>query len=528
HGSFLDGIDEFDPLFFNISGLEATYMDPQQRLFLEESWRALEDAGYAGDAMGNRRCGIYVGSCGGDYPKLFGNNPPPQSFWGNAGSVIPARIAYYLNLQGPAVTVDTACSSSLVAIHLACQSLWSGETEMALAGGVFIQSTSEFYLNSNRAGMLSPAGHCHSFDERADGFVPGEGVGAVVLKRLQDAMADGDHIYGVIRGSGINQDGTTNGITAPSANSQERLERYVYDTFGIHPEEIQMVEAHGTGTKLGDPIEYQALTKAFRGYTEKEGYCALGSIKSNMGHAAAAAGIAGVIKILQSLKHKQIPPSLHFEQGNANIRFEGSPFYVNTALKEWEAGAEEKRNAAISSFGFSGTNAHLVIGEGPKAQRRHEEKPGYLVVLSANTQEQLREQAKQLLAYCREEAEADCGNMSYTLFVGRKHLSHRLACVARSRDELIRQLEKWLEKGKGPQVYQSERSANEQREQQALKRYGNQCIEHCRTAEQAGEYLEQLAAVAELYVQGYTLEYGRLFAGGSYSRVPLPTYPFAK
>ncbi|WP_245739945.1 beta-ketoacyl synthase N-terminal-like domain-containing protein, partial [Thermoflavimicrobium dichotomicum] len=309
HGSLLEDIDQFDPLFFNISGLEATYMDPQQRIFLEEAWKALEDAGYAGSGMDGRLCGVYVGCSGGDYQHLFRDQAPPQAFWGNAGSVIPARIAYYLNLQGPAVAVDTACSSSLVAIHLACQSLWSNETEMALAGGVFIQSTPAFFAASNRAGMLSPTGHCYTFDDRADGFVPGEGVGVVVLKRLRDAIADGDHIYGVIRGSGINQDGTTNGITAPSAISQERLERHVYDTFGIHPEQIQMVEAHGTGTKLGDPIEYGALTRAFRHYTDKKGYCAIGSIKTNIGHAAAAAGVAGLIKILLAMKHRQIPPT---------------------------------------------------------------------------------------------------------------------------------------------------------------------------------------------------------------------------
>src|SRR6185312_7731553 len=267
-GGFLRDIDQFDPLFFNISGLEATYMDPQQRLFLQEAWSALEDAGYVGESIDGRLCGVYVGCSGGDYAQLFRGAAPAQAFWGNAGSVIPARIAYYLNLQGPAMAVDTACSSSLVAIHLACQGLRTGEIELALAGGVFVQCTAGFNALASHAGMLSPTGRCYTFDERADGFVPGEGVGAVVLKCLSDALRDRDHIYGVIRGSGINQDGTTNGITAPSAVSQERLEKQVYETFGIHPEEIQLVEAHGTGTKLGDPIEYQALTKAFRHHTQ--------------------------------------------------------------------------------------------------------------------------------------------------------------------------------------------------------------------------------------------------------------------
>jgi polyketide synthase PksN len=294
--------------------------------------------------------------------------------WGNLNSVIPARIAYYLNLQGPAVALDTACSSSLVAIHMACQSLRSGETDMALAGGVSIQSTHQFHVSATSAGMLSPSGRCHTFDDRADGFVPGEGVGVVVLKRLSHALADGDHVYGVIRGSAINQDGATNGITAPSALSQERLETEVYEKFGVDPAQIQMVEAHGTGTKLGDPIEYRALTRAFRTFTDKRQYCAIGSIKTNLGHTVGAAGVAGVLKILLALKHKKIPPSLHFEKGNSNIAFEDSPFFVNTTLREWQAEPGARRCAAVSSFGFSGTNAHLVIEEAPAPVRERDQR----------------------------------------------------------------------------------------------------------------------------------------------------------
>ncbi len=526
-GSFLESIDQFDPLFFNISPSEATYMDPQQRLFLEESWKALEDAGYAGENVEGKRCGVYVGCAPGDYSKLFSKKPPAQAFWGNAGSVIPSRIAYYLNLQGPTVAVDTACSSSLVAIHLACQSLWLNETEMALAGGVFIQSTSEFYLSANEGGMLSPTGRCHTFDEKADGFVPGEGLGVIVLKRLDNAVSDGDHIYAVIRGSGINQDGATNGITAPSAKSQERLEKEVYDRFQISPENIQMVEAHGTGTKLGDPIEYSALSRTFRKYTEKESYCAIGSVKTNIGHLATAAGISGMIKILLSLKHKKIPPSLHYKSGNPNIAFQRSPFYVNTQLQDWEVEENVKRQAAISSFGFSGTNAHMVIEEAPVTACNHPEKPGYLIVLSARTSEQLYHQVKNILKFCTEETEIDLGNTSYTLLLGRKHWNHRLACVVRSIKELIRSLEKWLGKGKVSQVYTSNLGEGEIREQVALQRFGNQCIGECRKTENAAQYLEHLSSIADLYIQGYRLAYEELFIHG-YIRISLPSYPFAR
>ncbi|MED1663356.1 SDR family NAD(P)-dependent oxidoreductase [Brevibacillus laterosporus] len=528
HGGFIRDIDHFDPFFFSISGTEAAYMDPQQRLFLEEAWKALEDAGYAGTGMDGRSCGVYVGFNMDYYSELIGEEAPAQAMWGNAGSVIPARLAYYLNLQGPAVTVDTACSSSLVSIHLACQSLWSRETEMAVAGGVFLQPTPGFYISANRAGMLSPKGRCYTFDERADGFVPGEGVGVVVLKRLQDAITDGDHIYGVIRGSGVNQDGTTNGITAPSANSQERLIRHVYDSFNIDPQNIQWIEAHGTGTKLGDPIEYQALTRAFQGYTDQTKYCAIGSIKTNIGHTTAAAGIAGVIKILLALKHRQIPPSLHFQTGNSNIQFEESPFYVNTSLKDWAVQSGLKRCAAISAFGFSGTNAHMVIEEAAQIMHSQVDLPGFLVALSARTPDELREQVAQLINYCEKERDINYHNMSYTLLVGRKHFPYRLSCVTRNGDELVRALKEWLVNRKATKVYQTEPSSNDQREKATLRRYGNECIDKCLQLSHEGEYLEQLSAVAELYAQGYTLEYERLFAGGAFSRIPLPKYPFAK
>ncbi|KYG96802.1 SDR family NAD(P)-dependent oxidoreductase [Paenibacillus polymyxa] len=528
HGSFLGDIDKFDPLFFNISGLEATYMDPQQRLFLEEAWHALEDSGYAGTGMEGRRCGVYVGCAEGDYQQLLGEDLPPQALWGHMGSVIPARISYYLNLHGPAIAVDTACSSSLVAVHLACQSLWTGETDMALAGGVYIHTTPRCYLYGDRAGMLSRSGRCYTFDDRADGMVPGEALGAIVLKRLHEAVADGDHIYGVILGSAINQDGTTNGLTAPSQKSQERLEQNVYDTFHIHPEQIQMVEAHGTGTKLGDPIEYQALTRTFRKYTDKKEYCAIGSIKTNIGHTQIAAGITGMIKLLLSLKNKQIPPTLHFRSGNSNIQFADSPFYVNTYLQDWEVEPGVRRCAAVSSFGASGTNAHMVIEEAPQTERRHSEKPGYFIPLSARTSKQLRQQVEQLLAYCEQEPKADCGNMSYTLLLGRKHCNHRLACVARNQGELVMSLKKWLEKGSASQVYHSELHEKDQRIQTSLKRYGDECIYNCQNASDTHEYLELLTTIADLYVQGYSLDFECLFSNEQYSRIPLPTYPFAK
>jgi polyketide synthase PksM len=526
-GGFLAEIDRFDSLFFNISGLEATYMDPQQRIFLEEAWNALEDAGYVGSLAEGRLCGVYVGCAIGDYAGLFNGKVPAQSFWGNAGSITPARVSYYLDLQGPAVAVDTACSSSLVAVHLACQGLWSGEMVLALAGGISVQCSPAFYLLAGNASMLSPSGRCHTFDDRADGFVPGEGVGVVVLKRVSDALSDGDHIYGVIRGSGINQDGTTNGITAPSAISQERLERQVYETFHIHPQDIQLVEAHGTGTKLGDPIEFRALTQSFRHSTDKNKYCAIGSIKTNIGHTLMAAGVAGVIKILLALKHKQLPPSLNYEKGNSHIDFENSPFYVNTILREWEVTPGKKRCAAVSSFGFSGTNAHVVIEEAPIIERTHADLPGYLIVLSARNAEQLKAQAERLVRHCQADTTIDCGNISYTLLLGRKHFNHRLACAAHDAVELTALLMQWLANGKAQGVFVSVVNEKDSGEHAALTRYGNQCIDECRADMQGDAYRESLATIADLFVQGYRLSFEKLFAVAAYSRLSLPSYPFA-
>ncbi|WP_186019656.1 SDR family NAD(P)-dependent oxidoreductase [Burkholderia gladioli] len=528
-GGLLHDIEMFDPLFFNISGTEAQAMDPQQRLFLQEAWHALEDAGHAGDALRGRRCAVYVGAANGDYARLLDDNAPAAAFWGNAGSVIPARIAYHLDLQGPAMAVDTACSSSLVALHLACESLRAGEAELALAGGVFVQSTEAFYVQANRAGMLSPRGRCRAFDAGADGFVPGEGVGAIVLKRLSRALADGDNVIGVIRASGINQDGATNGITAPSARSQARLEKQVYERFGVDPREIQVVEAHGTGTALGDPIEFRALAETF-GTREPQARCALGSIKSNLGHAATAAGMAGVIKLLLSLRHRQIPPSLHFEQGNPQIDFEHSAFRVNTALTDWDVPPGRTRLAAISSFGFSGTNAHAVIGEAPAAIVRPAQRPAHLVVLSAQSEAQLRELAGRLLVQCRRAgaaAELELGAISYTLLTGRRHMTQRWAAVVGDVASLAEALSGWLAEGRAAEVRSGTRDAAKKGDE-ALLRSGERAIADAEQAPAEAPLREALARLADLFVQGVELDWARLFEGQRYRRVSLPTYPFAR
>ncbi|MFF4739679.1 SDR family NAD(P)-dependent oxidoreductase [Streptomyces sp. NPDC001262] len=516
-GAFLDGIDEFDPLFFNISGVEAAVMDPQQRLLLEESWKALEDAGYAGRQMNERRCGVYVGCWDGDYQTLVGENPPAQAFWGNTASFVPSRISYFLNLKGPAIAVDTSCSSSLVAIDLACKDLWAGETSMALAGGVYVQSTPRLYELAGRAGMLSPTGRCHAFDHRADGFVPGEAVGVLVLKRLEDALADGDHVHGVIHGSGVNHDGATNGITAPSSVSQESLLSEVYASYGIDVEQIQLVEAHGTGTKLGDPIEFEALTRAFRKGTDRTGYCALGSVKTNLGHTQHAAGVVGMIKVLLALKNEQIPASLHFEAANEAVDLAASPFYLPTRTRKWEAPGGGPRRGVVSSFGASGTNAHFVIEEAPAALRARTPRSAHLIVLSAHSREQLAQQVTRLAAHCRREPALDCGDIAYTLLAGREHFAHRFACVVRDRDELLTVLDEGLG---GARAFTGEAAPAGSAPSAA------EAVRRCSPASPA--YRGDLETLAGLYVQGAALDHDALFAPGDRNRVPLPAYPFAR
>ena len=441
HGSFIDGIDRFDAAFFGISGVEATYMDPQQRLFLEEAWKTLEHAGRAGGDMQGSNCGVFAGCSAGDYQDLFHAQPPGQAFWGNTSSLIPARIAYFLDLKGPAIAVDTACSSSLVAVHMACQSLRAGECDMALAGGVFIECTPRFFRYANQAGMLSPHGRCAAFGSDADGFVPGEAVGAVLLRPLSRALADGDTVYAVIVAHGTNQDGTTNGITAPSAASQQQLIQNIYKQFAIDPAGIGMVEAHGTGTRLGDPIEYEALARAFAALPAQS--CALGSVKSNIGHATTAAGIAGLMRVLLSLTHRTIPPALHFGEGNPAIRFDDGPFHVNTIPLAWETQAAPRR-AAISSFGFSGTNAHLVVQEPPPSPAHRGSGAPHLFVLCGRSAALLREQAAALAAHLERHTHLAAADVAFTLIAGRRPLRHRLCVIADDCAQLTQKLRRWL------------------------------------------------------------------------------------
>ena len=374
-GVVLDGMDRFDAGFFGYSAREAEYLDPQQRFFLETAVEALEHAGCYGDRQ-PRRIGIYGGASTNQYAwrnllsaGVLGGKGEEASLQtllnGNEKDALCTRVAYELNLQGPAVTVQTACSTSLVAVHMACQALLNHEADMTLAGGVSLNLGQGLGYRYQAGSIASPDGHCRAFDARAAGTVSGSGVGIVAMKRLADALADGDTIHAVIKGSAINNDGSAKvGYTAPSVEGQAQAILSAQMIADVSPDSIGYIEAHGTGTPMGDPIEIAALTQAFRTETERTGYCAIGSVKTNIGHLDAAAGVTGLIKAVLALRHKTLPPSLHYERPNPQIDFAGSPFYVNTEAKDWPAGRAPRR-AGVSSFGMGGTNAHVVLEEAP-------------------------------------------------------------------------------------------------------------------------------------------------------------------
>ncbi|MEJ8306441.1 SDR family NAD(P)-dependent oxidoreductase [Saccharibacillus sacchari] len=532
HAGLMLGVDEFDPMFFNISPAEAELMDPRQRLFLEESWKAVEDAGYSMKQMSGERCGVYVGTGTGDYQNLMHGHSEcldSYAFMGNSNAILASRISYYLNLKGPSLAVDTACSSSVVAIHLACDSIRNGTCDMALAGGAEVLATPQFHVLASKSGMLSRDGQCHTFDQKANGFVPGEGVGVLLLKPLSQALQDRDHIYGIIAGSAINQDGKTNGITAPSTPSQIEVECEVYDKFNIDPESIDYIEAHGTATKLGDPIELDALTESFSRYTSKKNYCAIGSVKTNIGHTLAAAGIAGLIKVLLSIKHKQLVPTLNFKNNNPLIDFENSPFYVNTELRSWIKEEEKPRRAALNAFGFSGTNVHMVVEENIKNEERtnHLKQP-QLILLSAKTEGSLSHKVQDLLDWLQCESEEPIlEDLSYTLNMGRDHFTHRLAFVADDISDLIQLLETSQQHHflNGGYVFKSQGGV---KSNESLRLEGERILTELQHINDPLKKKQQLSLIADLYVEGCDLRWLELYKADLPFRLSLPTYPFEK
>ena len=437
-GTVVPDVEYFDASFFEMSARDAQITDPQQRLFMECVWEALEQAGYP-PATTEARIGLYAGVGENSYQEYY-LEPNMAELLSSVGwyrlftlsgkDFIATRTAYKLNLTGPAVTVQTACSTSLVAVHIACQSLLNLECDMALAGGVSIVLPQQQGYLYQEGMIMSPDGHCRAFDAQAQGTTGGRGVGVVMLKRLDEALADGDTIHAVILGSAINNDGADKiGYTAPSVSGQVDVILDAQAAADVHPDQISYIEAHGTATPLGDPIEIQALTQAFRANTQRTGYCAIGSVKTNIGHADTAAGVAGLIKTVLALKHQKLPPSLHYQKPNPQIDFALSPFFVNSSLRSWDVPDGQRRCAGVSSFGIGGTNAHLIVAETPPVEASGPSRPMQLLTLSAKTESALESGTRHLSDWLQQHSPLPLPDVAYTLNRGRQSFTYRRTLV---------------------------------------------------------------------------------------------------
>ncbi|QCW26359.1 methyltransferase [Lysobacter enzymogenes] len=529
-GGFIDGFADFDPLFFGIAPREAMAIDPHERLFLQETWRAFEHAGYTRDTLASRhqrRVGVFAGISQSGFERCAsgqdagGDAIHPQTSFGSVAN----RVSYLFDLQGPSMPIDTMCSSSLTAIHEACEHLLRGECEVAAAGGVNLNLHPSRYVASCEGRFLSTSGRCMSFGEGGDGFVPGEGVGVLILKPLARAVADGDPIHAVIRATAINHGGKAKGYTAPNPAAQRELVKTAIAKAGIGADDISFVEAHGTGTELGDPIEIEALTQAFRASTDARGFCAIGSVKSNIGHLEAAAGVAGVTKVLLQLKHRQLAPSLHAQRVNPHIAFESGPFRLQRELSPWQAPrAGGRRIASVSSFGAGGANAHLILEEyAAPAQAPAASGAPVLVPLSAKDDERLRERARQLLEACGGLQESQLADFAYTLQVGREAMESRLAFVADSLVQVREKLEGFLQQRKGLEQFHTGQAQR-----------GRNGLSWLREDEDAQALIDtwlargKLDRLCEAWVAGAArVDWERLYPQARPRRIALPTYPFA-
>jgi acyl transferase domain-containing protein len=536
-GGFLDGFAEFDPLFFAMTPHEAVEVDPQERLFLQETWKAFEDAGYTRARLEQEhggRVGVFVGITRAGHnlygPERWrrGDMTSPYTSFGSVAN----RVSFKLNLNGPSMPIDTMCSSSLTALHEACEHLFRDECELAVTGGVNLYLHPSGYVGLSRLQMLSDDGKCRSFGRGGNGFVPGEGVGALVLKRLDDAERDNDRIHAVIRATSVNHGGTTNGYTVPNPVAQGDLIRRALDKAGIDASTVSYVEAHGTGTALGDPIEINGLKRAFSDDTRDTQFCAIGSVKSNIGHAEAAAGVAGVCKVVLQMRHGELAPTLHADEVNPHIDFASSPFVVQRERAEWRrpvvdvdgVAREVPRRAGVSSFGAGGANAHVLIEEyrpAGSASRRVLDAGPAVIVLSAMDAQRLREQADALLRWLSgpERDEVPLADVAYTLQVGREAMPERLGTVVDSLGELADRLRGFLDR---PQHTGGLHRGRVNRGAAFTADEGLGEVVAAWIAK--GQY----AKVIDLWVNGFEVDWRALHAGTDVRPVSLPTYPFAR
>ncbi|MFZ2753177.1 MAG: type I polyketide synthase, partial [Lysobacteraceae bacterium] len=533
-GGFMREVDKFDPLFWGISPREAEMMDPQQRIFLETVWGAVEDSGHKVSDLAGTKTGLFVGAATRDYIDLMAMKHVDldgYSASGTSHAILVNRISFLLDLHGPSAPLDTACSSSLVALHRAIESIHTGSCEMAIVGGVQVMLTAAGHISFGAAGMLASDGKCKTFDSRANGYVRGEGSGAIFIKPLDKAIADGDHIYALIKSTAENHGGKATMLTAPNPNAQADLLVEAYERAEIDPRSVGFLECHGTGTSLGDPIEFQAMKKAFSDLYRKhqlpvpaKPHIGLTSAKTNIGHLETAAGIAGILKVLLSIKHKQIPALLHFEKLNPYINLDNTPFYPVEKTKPWDVilddnGTPYPRRAGISSFGFGGANVHIVLEEFPEtdASLRRSPKGPYLILVSAKHEDRLRANAGRLLAHLEKEDAVNLADIAYTLQIGRDVMPERMGLIVDSKDELIERLRAYVD---GDAAGANVKLASVRRKADI----------GTTDAETMKQWLSDrdLSSLLDVWLKGQEPDWKSMHAGQDVRRCPLPTYAFAR
>ena len=510
-GGFLEDVDGFDPTFFKIMPREAGRIDPQHRLVLEVAWEALESAGVDPAGLAYTQTGVFIGVSHSDHDRLlYSDHARIDGYNGpNTYHCFAAnRLSYFLNVRGPSMAIDTACSSSLVAVHLACQSLISGESDLALAGGVNLNLTPEEFVALSFLGVLSSDNRSRTFDAAADGYVRGEGCGMLVLKRLADAIRSGDSVLAVIRGSAVNHNGLSNGITAPNGAAQEEVLRRALRVAGVDPRDVSYVEVMGTATALGDQIEVATLKTVYLAARSASQACWLGSVKPNIGHLEAASGAASLIKVVLSLQHRQIPPHVHCAQVNPNMGLADTPFFIPVVNQPWLSGTD-RRLAAVSAFGFGGTNAHMILEEAPDAVVETRARALHLLTLAAKTERALRDLVSRYVALTLKNPDLDLGDVCFTANTGRSHFDYRLAVLAAGTAELRDRLESFLATGGAPGLVTGK----------AARSFSNVQVR----VEDAT--LEQMAGS---YVQGSVIDWSGYYRDVPGRRIQLPTYPFQR
>ncbi|MBV6625899.1 MAG: type I polyketide synthase [Rivularia sp. (in: Bacteria)] len=460
-GAFLDNVDKFDADFFGMSPEEVEHTDPQQRLFLEVAWEALENAGIVPNCLAGSQTGVFTGICTIDYHRLLYKNFDsigPYSSTGTTFCITANRLSYLLDLRGPSMAVDTACSSSLVTIHLACQSLRNGESNMCLAGGVNLILSPDSTISSSQTRMLSTQGRCNTFDAKADGYVRGEGCGVVVLKRLSDAIENGDNILALVRGSAVNQDGLSNSLTAPNGLAQQAVIRQALANAGVQPADISYVNTHAVGTSIGDAIEFKALKAVLNRGREANQTCWVGSVKPNIGHLEAASGMSALIGVILSLQNQEIPPHLHLEELNPYVSLENTPFAIPTKLQKWCRG-DKSRLAGVSAFGFGGTNAHIVIEEAPKSGLFKKDQPTdklHCMILSAKTDSALKQLAQRYAGYLESQPKVSLASICFNANTRRTFFKKRLCLIVNSKQQLQQHLSSFVNQIEDSEVIKGE------------------------------------------------------------------------